>query len=306
MSVQLSLHTPQAAPPGYEFPVWTQPAFMNAIAGLHQLKALHLYCHKGDTLAAVLPVYERSRLGIRHLVCPVLAYYQPLSLFVNPGTLSPRQNWDKLQISTSLAEFIGKSYRKVHFNLDPDTFDIRAFSWSGFRASPLYTYIHEANSQPRATRNEQRKLKTASTQGYCYDENFAPQEFIALLKLLYAKKKHKLGFSYPRLLVFLHDLHSAGLLHQCNLRRDDKIVSSNIVFGSGSGTAYAVLGASLEQELQYGASSLQTLEMLESLHESYTRVDFCGANVAEVARFKAGLGFDLRLFFRIEGKSGLR
>ena len=303
MAYQFKIHPPQLAPPGFSLPVWTDPAFMQAIAKFHKLTPHHLVCYKGDALAAVLPLYERSRLGIKHLVCPAMAYYQPLSLFVEPGTLAPRQNWDSLQIMSGMAQLIGKTYRKVHFNLDPQSTDVRAFSWAGFGASPLYTYTHSSPELPRPTRNEQRKLKTASQQGYCYNEDFIPEDFIRLLSQLYAKKQHRVGFSLSKLEISLNELNAAGLLHQCNLLREDRIVSSNIVFGTGSGTAYAVIGATLEAEMQYGASSMQAMEMLRHLLPRYDQVDFCGANVADVARFKSGLGLDLKLFFRIEGSA---
>lgn len=305
MALEFVLTAPQAAASGLRYPVWTEPAFMNAIAGLHELKTYHVQCFKGDSLLAVLPVYERSLLGIRHLICPVLAYYQPLSLFSDPGTGPARQTADSLQIMTGLAAFLTRNFRKISFNLDPESTDVRAFTQAGFTAKPLYTYIHTGTELPRPTRNEQRKLKTASEQGYEYSEIFAPEEFISLLSSLYRKKGHRLGFSYPGLLGFADELHSAGILHQCNLHRGAAIVSSNLVFGSGSGTAYAVLGATQEDELPHGASSLQAVEMLRNLQTRYQRVDFCGGNVPEVARFKSGLGLELRLFFRIEGKSGL-
>lgn len=278
---------------------------MQAVAGVMGVKPWHLCCFKGESLAAVLPVYERSRLGLRHLICPTLAYYQPLTIFVEPGTQAPRQNWDQLQISSGMAALIAKTFSRSQFNLDPGTTDIRAFSWAGFRASPLYTYVHEAEATSSPTRNEQRKLKTAAQQGYTYDEAFAPDEFLTLFKLMNSKKKRRLGFTYPELLIFLKDLEARALLHQCNLRRDTQIVSSNLVLGTGNGTAYAIMGASLDSELRLGASSLQAMQMLQALHARYQRVDFCGGNIAEIARFKAGLGFELKLFFRIEGKSGL-
>lgn len=305
MAFRYSLQSPQHTVSGSNLPVWSHPAFMTAVARVHGLKTWHLCCFKGDILAALLPVYERNRLGIRQLVCPPLAYYQPLSIFVEPGTLQPRQNSDHLQIASGIAEFLAKTFRRVTFNLGPESLDVRAFTWAGFKARPLYTYIWDTACPPEPGRNEQRKLKAAAAQGYAYHEEFDPEAFRALLAQLYQRKKHQRSFSDTALLVFLKELQPTGLLHQCNLHLDGRIVSSNIVFGTGSGTAYAVIGASSENALKTGASSMQTVEMLAAFKDRYNRVDLCGANVPQVARFKAALGLQLRLFFRIEGSSGL-
>ena len=276
---------------------------MEAVAKVHGLKLYHLCCFKGESLRALLPVYERSRLGLRLLVCPPLAYYQPLTFFPDPETRGIEQ--DQLQIICGLADHISKTWSRIRFNLDPGTLDARGFSWAGLKASPLYTYIWSADKPLHPNRNEQRKLKNARMQDYAYNEEFAPVAFVALLKKLYDRKQHPRSFSDEALLRFMHTLHSCGLLHQCNLQREGRIVSSNLVFGTGSGTAYAVLGATDKEDMKKGASSLQTVEMLNALKDRYSTVDLCGGNVPEVGQFKASLGLELKCFFRIAGRTGL-
>lgn len=305
MSYTFELIPPQDHGARCALSLWADPLFMRSIQSLHDLEVYHLVVGKGNETAAIFPVYERSALGIRHLVCPVMAYYQPLLFLHDPGVSPARRLLDEMAVISGISETLTKRYRKIEFNLSPDTKDVRGFCWSGLKASPLYTFTYPTGEELRPIRDESEKLKKAVKRGYDFREGSYPDEFIELLKGLYQRKSHKLGLSYERLGRFIRDLDQNGLLIQESLFREGRMVSSDIIYAGGGKTAFAVMRATEQEEMAFGVSNLHTQEMLRNLGGRYDEVDFCGANIRDVARFKAALGLHLGLFFRISGKGGI-
>jgi len=305
MTYRFELVNPREPGKNHILPLWTEPAFLRAIAALHGLDVYHLICMKGNEIAAIIPVFERQKLGIRHQILPVMAYYQPLSVYHDPGASDARRLLDELQITNGIADFLKARYKRITFNLDPRVTDIRGFSWSGLSAMPLYTFVYSEGDKLDPIRDEAEKLKKAEKRGYVHDDRFAPNEFLTLLRSLYDRKGHKLGVSFERLERFIQDLHAAGLLIQDNILQGDRIVSSDLIYAKPGGMAYAIMRATAPEEMTWGISSFHTKLMLGSLIPRYQAVDFCGANIRDVARFKAALGLKLKVFYRITGKGGL-
>lgn len=279
---------------------WSDPRLMTAVAGALDLEPKLILCYKGEELLASLPIYEKSRLGIKYLVHPSLSYYQALDFYFPDNVPAARRGLDELGISKEMAVYLKGKYRKTGINLAPQNQDVRGFVWSGFRAKPLYTYTWNTSDTPQALTDERKKLKVAESRGYTHDESFEPESFMKLYREMNLRKKQNPGISMARIQDFFVSLHKQGLLIQKNLRLDGEIVSANYTLGNGKGTGYTVIRASKEQEMAYGVSSLHTMILLESLGDRYSEIDFCGANVADVARFKAAMGLSLKIFFHIE------
>ena len=278
---------------------WSEAGFLDLVARTHGLKAWLLTCHKGEELVATLPLYERNRMGIKYLMEPVTAYYQPLQFFHQVQQQS-RRNLSELRIMEAIAAFLKKEYRRAHIKFTPDTLDTRAFLWAGMRVKPYYTFIHRRGDALDPVRDKQRNLKLAEQRGYSYNDSFEPAVFLKLFNLLHERKERKLSLSLDKMEAFCRSLHSLGLLHQRNVLLEDRIVSAYLFLGSGTGTAYLLYLASNPEEMTMGVSSWHTLRLLEDLTGQYDKVDFCGANIRDVARFKAALGLRLAVFFQIE------
>ena len=96
-------------------------------------------------------------------------------------------------------------------------------------------------------------------------------------------------------------MYQHQLLSQFNLRREGKVVSSSLVLGGKEDDrAYLIMLSTLPEEMKNGASVVHYLTFIESLRGRFDKIDFCGGNNPDVARFKAAMGFKLELFFIIE------
>ncbi len=272
---------------------------MQAVARLTNREALHLKCYKGEELIAILPLYENKLLGYRALVSPSMSYYQALNLWL-PDNINPsRHLLESLHVSQLIAETIITRYKRVHFNLGTDFYDVRSFTWAGLKAKPLYTFISDLTGNEKTLADESKKMTRALKLGYTFAQDFRPKEFIQLSKELHDKKGINLGVSFTKLESFVTQLHEAGLLRQYNVYDGKNIVSSNILLSANDGKAYTVLLATNATAMKQGVSTLHSLKLIESLRNEFKLLDFCGANVQDVARFKAALGLQLRVFYQI-------
>ena len=282
-------------------PLWINPDFMLAVQNLHNCEAKQLVCYKGDEIKAVMPLYEKKKLGISYLICPTSSYYQGL-WFYNLGKKGEnRRLLDELNISSDIAIWLNAHYRKMQFKLMPENYDVRGFTWKNFKAIPLYTFSYDFQEPLKILYDERKRLIKASAYNYQLDEQFFPEEFIHLLKILYQRINKNLGLSYNAFQNWMEDLYRHNLLSQFNLRREGKVVSSNIVLvGKEDNRAYSILQSTLPEEMKNGASIVHYLSFIESLRGRFDKIDFCGGNTPDVARFKAAMGFKLELFFMIK------
>ncbi|MFO8144216.1 MAG: hypothetical protein R6T89_00575 [Candidatus Syntrophosphaera sp.] len=286
----------QSAPP-----LWIDPGFLLAVEELQQIDAYQLLCHKGEELVAVLPLYEKKNLGIRRLIIPMSAYYQGLWFFWPSGRKENRILLDELKISENIATFLRKRYRRIHLNLGVQNYDIRGFNWAGFKARPLYTFIQDLSHPFTPLKDERKKIRGAAKQELRLEKAFYPDKFITMLRELYHRKNKNLGVSWGRFRNWMETLHDQELLNQYNLMHDEEIISSNLMLGAPTDdTTYSIMRCTTDLGLKQGASTLHSRLLVENLKDRYQFIDFCGANYPEVARFKAALGFSLRVFFQIE------
>lgn len=296
MSYQISYQTPKEV--GRNLSIWAKPEFMQAVQNLHQFEAYQLCCYKGEQLVALLPVYEKRMLSYRLLKNPTGSYYQGLNLWLDSKSLPGRRLLDTLQILQAMAQSMQTRYKKIQFNLSPDTLDVRGFTWEKLHARPLYTFVHDYGTNPQPLPDERKNLGKALQQNYQFAEKFAVEDFMRLFVAMNGRKNRQLGLSMARLESFFCELHQKGLLRQFNLFLEDKVVSSNMLM-SDTDKAYTVFRATETEAMKNGASSLHTLKLIEALSGQIEILDFCGANVAEVARFKAALGLQLKVFYQI-------
>lgn len=280
--------------------IWIDPRFLEAVAELHQLEASLLLCYKGDQLVAAMPLYERKKLGIRRLVCPMSAYYHGLWFFWQKGRNENRNLLDELRISTEVARFLKSRYRKLQLNLAPHNLDVRGFTWEGLKAVPFYTFTHELSQPLQLFKDERKKLRHAQKEDYWLQEKFRPELFSKMIQDLYARKQKSLGVSLSAFVAWMEKLHGWGLLTQFNLMEADNAVSTNLVLGGENDRqGYSIMRSTIPEKMKTGASVIHTQLMVDLLKDRFSSIDFCGANYPDVARFKAALGLKLELFFRI-------
>jgi hypothetical protein len=291
--------SPLAAKIADSYGFWHNPDFMSAVARLHQVDAYQVQVFKGEELIALLPVYERRKLGIKALVTPTASYYQGISYAFESNINPARRVLDTVAITSDIAEFLSSRYRRINLKLTPQNYDVRGFSWGGYRAKPLYTFREYLDQELSPMADERKKLRMAKGAGMYLGEDFDAESFIRLQRDLEKRKSFNKGVSYPALMDFYRELHEHGLLRQFNIYYKNEIVSANIILSDGGELAYTIILATQEDAMKLGAATLHSVELSRHLPSTTKILDFCGANIREVARFKAALGLDLRVYYHI-------
>lgn len=278
---------------------WHDPEFMAALADMHSLRGMQLQVHKGEELLAILPLYERRKMGLKALVTPTGTYYQGICFAFEEALHPSRVILETTAICNEIASFLADKYKWINFRLNPDNVDVRGFSWAGYKAATLYTFRQFIGSQLCILPDQRRKMQQAEDLGMKLVEDFNPDAFLRLQKDLEERKQHHLGIPHPRLKDFYIRLHEKGLLKQFNIYQDSEVVSSNILYSDQGEVAYTVNLATALQAMRQGAAVYHSLALAAHLPENTKLLDFCGANIKEVARFKAALGLDLQSFYHI-------
>lgn len=281
------------------YSAWHDPFFMRTVAEMHSVIPYQIQVYKSEELIGIMPVYERRRMGAKALVAPVGTYYQGLSTFFLPQTSQPRMTLDTITISERIAEFLTENYRRVNIRLNPGNVDVRGFTWHGVKARPLYTFSQYRDAEPFVLPEERRYLRKAERAGLELKEEYDLESFLALQKDLDTRKGHKMGVSYEKLGRYLDALYEKGMIKQFNVYQEDEIILAAIMFWGGNEIIYTLYIAGSEASLPLGASALQNRMTLSLLPEEITISDFCGANIRDVARFKAAMGLSLSVFYQL-------
>ncbi len=202
-------------------------------------------------------------------------------------------------MSTDIAQFLSSRYRWIRIQLNPENQDVRGFTWSGFKARPLYTFRRYLDTEAQALPDERKKLRTAEKAGLRLVDAFEPEKYVKLQMDLEKRKDHGMGVPYSAIQDFYSHLHSQGLLKQFNIYQDSEIVSANILLTDGGDVAYTIHLATALKAMKLGTAAFHNMELAKVLPPSTRILDYCGANIKEVARFKAALGLDLRSFYQL-------
>lgn len=296
---EICLIQPKASEGDANTPLWCRAELMYAASELSDLEPKLASVYKGKELVAQMPLYEKKYLGFTSLASPTASYYQGLH-FYHPKDQSPARNaLDELRISNELALFLKRHYKKFCITLSPSNCDVRGFSWNKLKLQPLYTYIHDYSSELQPLSEERRKLRHAAKEGYSFEQRSDAAAFIQLIKAMYTRKNHHPFKNIDSLKMYIYALEKAGLLKQYNVLKEGIIVSSNILLQAQEKVAYSILRASVKEEMDRGVSLWHTQMLIKSMQSSCGILDFCGANTPDVARFKAAMGLQLKLFFRL-------
>ncbi|HNZ07528.1 MAG: GNAT family N-acetyltransferase [Candidatus Cloacimonetes bacterium] len=295
--IELEIPDPtRVASPGA---LWSHPVVMTEAARLQDLEPRLLVARKGQFRAAELPLYERRRLGSVTLQTASGSYYQGLRCWHQQESPAPRRLLDELQISSAIAVWLKDRYRRLLFNLSPENTDVRGFTWNLLKATPLYTFIQDLSLDIHPLRDEREKLRRADERGYSFECRLDVDAFLELSDAMFERKGHHAYTRADKMKDYITSLHQAGLLEQYNVCLDKRVVSANILLSGSDDLAYTVLRASHRDEMRNGVSLWHTSQLLQSLKGRYQKLDLCGANVPEVARFKAAMGLSLVAFYRI-------
>ncbi len=291
-------------PLAMKFSLYCQPDFLAAFASAYQAEVFYLATWNGTEYVACMPVFERKKLGFLTIINPQLYYYHFLSFNMQKSMHPNRIQQRKLDILEAISHYMQKNYHKVLFNLNPEIQDIRGFTWTKMKAIPLYTYLvslKNINSSHFFV-NERNSIHKAEREGVTIAEFINYNEFIRLMKMTNQRQGRELALSEEQHIKLLQDLFNIQAVRQFNALIDNKIIAVFLVLQDhGLDTVYAWQHYTDPAYFNTGVSPFFFNTLFNLLKDDFSTFDLCGANHPAISRYKAALGANLQVFFRIQG-----
>ncbi|WP_411689130.1 hypothetical protein [Acinetobacter indicus] len=201
----------------------------------------------------------------------------------------------------ALAEIYNTSSCKGSLILSPTVDDVRAFTWAGFSAQPLYTYCLDIQDyKKRADTRVLKHARKAESKGYYIERT---QDFALVQKCLTASEERK-GFSHGidvDGLKLLNNYMSPDYLH-CYIVKNSigDVVGARILIVDGEHKVLAWSAGIDSSVLKDGVNHFM-VEKLLSIYatDGYKVFDFVGANIPPVAAMKEGWGGELVHYYAL-------
>lgn len=286
--------------------VYLLPDFLVLLNKYFKLEAKYLVVKNNTTqeIVGITASFEKKIVGIPSIINPQISYYQPLQIF-SLHKKNPNENQiQEIEIQKMISQYYHKHYFKIDKNLSTQTSDIRGFLWSGLTCIPFYTYVFDLNnySSENFFRKQRASLRKAESLGYSFVQRKDIDSFLNLVEG--TKKRQDWNFHIPNALLkeYINELIDLGLVKQFSITNStNRIISTMFcLMDQTNRIAYAWLASTALDELSNGASTLLFHSISEYLRASYDVFDLCGANTETIARFKASLGAELQVFYRIK------
>lgn len=286
--------------------LYLKAEFLSLLHKYFNLDIKYLIVSNVDTeeIVAITFSVEKKILGIPSLINPQIIYYQPIEFYLPQKKYPNEKQLHELEIFKKISEYYNKYYFKVSKNLAPEIEDIRGFVWSGMSATPFYTYRFELDSYSSDNffKKQRASLRKAQKLGYRFTQEVNINRFLELVKGTKERQEWNFNFNDEVLKSYLEDLVNLSFVEQFNIvNQEDKIVSTMFcLMDKINKISYAWLATTDVKELSNGVATQLLHSIAEHLKIDYNVFDLCGANTDSIARFKASLGTQLKVFYRIK------
>ncbi len=286
--------------------VYLKPKFLALLIKYFNLDVKYLVVknlHTQDMVAVTVSV-EKKILGIASLINPHQLYYQPIQIFSAIRKCPNENQLQNIEIYKKISEYFHRFYFRVEKNLSPDNDDIRGFLWSGISAKPLYTYRFNLKSYTSDNYfNRQRGgLRKAQKMNYSFSRVPDIDSFLRLFEGTKQRQDWNYKMDETIFHKYLNELLELGFIEQFSiLNQNNEVISTMFcIMDKDNKIFYGWITSTLTSELTNGVSTLLIHSICEHLKKDYDIFDLCGANTDSIARFKASLGAELKVFYRIQ------
>lgn len=274
-------------------------------------KKITIYgCFKKEDLSingmmAGLSCQKCKKLWINYFTHPLFTPYSGLHFRILKKKRKNKILAEKLAITQELIKFLSDKFQYITFANLYTIKDIRTFVWNDWHIKPLYTYLLKFTDKPAMFQNFyydlKKRIEKAEKAGLNIIELYDNSQFIKLNKMTYNKQNCK-GIADDRILAKFLDLVIAkglGKMHfVCN---DNEVISGQLdILDKKARIVYVLFQVSNPKYFSLGSSSFLYWKLIEKYSKDFQYLDFCGANIPSIAKFKQGFGGELTCYYLTE------
>lgn len=264
-------------------------------------ETIELKSEKENVWALKTIIYKNIK---GEIVTPPRNPYLPV-IFSSSSAASASYNRRRKAAYEELAAVYDQSNCKGSLVLSSDVEDVRAFTWGGFSAAPLYTYYLDIqNYKKQADTRVLKHARKAESKGYYIERT---QDFNLVQKCLTASEQRK-GFSHAvdeEGLKLLNEYMSSDYLH-CYFVKNVKheVVGARVLIVDGENKVLAWSAGIDSSVLKDGVNHFMVEKLLDLYaKEGYKVFDFVGANIPPVAAMKEAWGGELVVYYALRQNS---
>lgn len=198
-----------------------------------------------------------------------------------------------LEIAESLIQLLKKKYSDISLKLDPQIRDIRPFLWGNFNVENKYTYLKKDNNPPHYSII--RNISKLPQQYYSFKVS-SLEESSLLVNLQFLRV---LGFSKSLInsyKILINNWGRIGVIKSFNVYRDEELVCSNIVIVDKN-KIYTILLNNAGSKDKYAHTYLYMSIINWSQQKGISEIDFCGANLPSISKFKSYFNSELTRYY---------
>ena len=262
-------------------------------------------CFEDRLLCGGVVFLERERLGQRTAVTPLLTPYCGLLLDEPAGEKFSDQVTRDMRVAAALAGSLIERFSYVNLMNSPALHDVRSLSDARFELIPRFTYLVNLSLPvdelwQRLDGSVRRQVRKAERLDFEITDNLNAADGFGLFDSTFTRR----GEANPISRAFFDEIVESERLRDsrrifCAIRQGH--LESFIVSLSDNHTTYYALAATDEDALSDGVSSYLVWEMIKTQAlDGMKTLDFMGANIPSIARFKEGFNPRLQIYFHAQ------
>lgn len=267
--------------------LFADPRFLNVIASVQELHLVYFICEYKNEALFGFPVFIKNR----KIVVPNHFFYSVIVMDEEANPVIINDAW-----MFCLAE-LKKEYTTISFRFSPDVKDIRPFIWNGFSYQLRYTYLFHLHkfipSSPL-----KKHITRAKERGVSYDTEYLTSDIFSIQR----SDLIRFGFSSSTSSIFEKLFLEWQKNHQMicisAFFNNKRITTQLLLLDKNKKTAYcSILNSAKDYRYLKVHSGLHgfMIEYLKGL--GMEQMDFCGANIKEIADFKSKFTDNLQAYY---------
>ena len=280
--------------------IFNSQEWVNAITRAWNCEARHLVF--GTERAGLVEATVYFKNG--KIFNPPLLYYDRMR-FISSNTEAPykvQAQWHELTMDFC-DEAIKLGLRE--WRPAPHIQDVRPFLWKGFSARPAYTYwVNLQPEIPRFAHAVRKQIAKGVRSGYICKRDQNTEALISCLRDTENRKTRQIvppEFSSEHLSAFIDSFGKDRCRIYSCYTVEGAAVSSRVILLDQQGFAFDWLAGTKHSHLNQGVTQFLIDMIFTDLQTlGCQALDFGGANVESIQRYKADFGGDLITYFIIE------
>lgn len=248
---------------------------------------------------------KKTNLNFKLATIPLATQYIGFVLSDSPSSkLSEKISYQHKIIISGL-DYLEKNYDEINLMLSPSFSDLRPFIQLNYTVTPQLTYYLNFEDEEKLWESLdgslRRQIKKADEKNFIINEYCSAEEFLNIMKLTFKRKGENLTIPDEIIIGTLQEncLKNNRYIF-CAKDKKGGLVSC-IIFLVDSKRCYYTLAGTHPDFLNTGVQSWLIWQALKALRtKQITMLDFLGANIPSIARFKEHFNPEPKTYYRMQ------